>query len=115
MPCAGASRSHIARAKSGTDAWPCSSGMTSLRVMLMNRLQRGTRPKNPRNPGSACYRSTKTPDRAPDLDAWTVNAPENMARLIDWGVDGLITDYPDRARAVMAAKGLPLPPPVALR
>jgi hypothetical protein len=35
-----------------------------------------------------------------------------MARLIDWGVDGLITDYPDRARAVMAAKGLPLPPPV---
>ncbi|HKG82179.1 MAG TPA: glycerophosphodiester phosphodiesterase [Beijerinckiaceae bacterium] len=46
---------------------------------------------------------------------WTVNAPENMARLIDWGVDGLITDYPDRARAVMAAKGLPLPPPVALR
>jgi hypothetical protein len=23
--------------------------------------------------------------------------------------DGLITDYPDRAREVMAAKGLPLP------
>jgi glycerophosphoryl diester phosphodiesterase len=46
---------------------------------------------------------------------WTVNNPENMSRLIDWGVDGLITDYPDRARQVMAAKGLPLPPPVALR
>jgi glycerophosphoryl diester phosphodiesterase len=46
---------------------------------------------------------------------WTVNAPEGMARLIDWGVDGLITDYPDRARAVMASKGLPLPPPVGLR
>jgi glycerophosphoryl diester phosphodiesterase len=46
---------------------------------------------------------------------WTVNAPEDMARLVDWGVDGLITDYPDRARAVLAAKGLPLPPPVAAR
>jgi glycerophosphoryl diester phosphodiesterase len=40
---------------------------------------------------------------------WTVNDPADMARLIDWGVDGLITDYPDRARRVMADKGLPLP------
>lgn len=28
---------------------------------------------------------------------WTVNERENMKRLKDWGVDGLITDYPDRA------------------
>ena len=40
---------------------------------------------------------------------WTVNEPADMARLIDMGVDGLITDYPDRARKVMADKGLPLP------
>ena len=46
---------------------------------------------------------------------WTVNNAENMAQLIDWGVDGLITDYPDRARPVLAAKGVPLPPPVAVR
>jgi glycerophosphoryl diester phosphodiesterase len=32
-----------------------------------------------------------------------------MERLIDWGVDGLISDYPDRLREVMAAKNLPLP------
>lgn len=37
---------------------------------------------------------------------WTVNAPAEMARLIDLGVDGLITDYPDRAKLVLAAKGL---------
>lgn len=36
---------------------------------------------------------------------WTVNAPEEMARLVDLGVDGLITDYPDRANTVLAAKG----------
>lgn len=41
---------------------------------------------------------------------WTVNDPADMASLIDRGVDGLITDYPDRAREVMAQKGLPLPP-----
>lgn len=41
---------------------------------------------------------------------WTVNKPEDMERLIDWGVDGLITDYPDRLRDVMARRGMPLPP-----
>ena len=41
---------------------------------------------------------------------WTVNDPADMASLIDLGVDGIITDYPDRARRVMADKGLPLPP-----
>jgi glycerophosphoryl diester phosphodiesterase len=37
---------------------------------------------------------------------WTVNNPADMAQLIDLGVDGLITDYPDRAKPVMASKGL---------
>ena len=40
---------------------------------------------------------------------WTVNKTEDMARLIDWGVDGLITDRPDFMREVMAEKNLPLP------
>jgi len=39
---------------------------------------------------------------------WTVNAPADMARLVDWGVDGLISDYPDRARKVLADKGIAL-------
>lgn len=47
---------------------------------------------------------------------WTVNEPADMARLIDLGVDGIISDYPDRLRRVLAEKGKPLPPasPVAL-
>lgn len=42
---------------------------------------------------------------------WTANETEDMARLIDWGVDGLITDRPDFLRQVMAEKKLPLPKP----
>ena len=34
---------------------------------------------------------------------WTVNRPDEMRRLIGWGIDGLITDRPDLAHAVMAA------------
>jgi glycerophosphoryl diester phosphodiesterase len=32
-----------------------------------------------------------------------------VQRLIGWGVDGMITDRPDRLRDVMAARGLALP------
>jgi glycerophosphoryl diester phosphodiesterase len=42
---------------------------------------------------------------------WTVDKTADMARLIDWGVDGLITDRPDILRDVMAEKKLPLPKP----
>lgn len=40
---------------------------------------------------------------------WTVNDPADMARLLDWGVDGLITDYPDRLRALLRERGMTVP------
>ncbi len=40
---------------------------------------------------------------------WTVNEPERMRELVALGVDGLITDYPDRLRAVLAELGRELP------
>jgi glycerophosphoryl diester phosphodiesterase len=40
---------------------------------------------------------------------WTVNERGDIRSLIDLGVDGIITDYPDRLREVMAEKGMALP------
>ena len=40
---------------------------------------------------------------------WTVNHRATMRDLIDAGVDGIITDYPDRLRAVIALSGLRSP------
>ena len=40
---------------------------------------------------------------------WTVNEAADMDRLIAWGVDGIISDYPDRLREAMRRAGLPLP------
>jgi glycerophosphoryl diester phosphodiesterase len=40
---------------------------------------------------------------------WTVNKPEDIARMIDIGVDGIISDHPDRLRKVAGEKGIRLP------
>lgn len=40
---------------------------------------------------------------------WTVNDVPTMAKLIDDGVDGIITDYPDRLRTLLAQRGYRLP------
>jgi glycerophosphoryl diester phosphodiesterase len=37
------------------------------------------------------------------VQVWTINEEADMRRLVAWGVDGLITDRPDRALAVLGA------------
>jgi glycerophosphoryl diester phosphodiesterase len=40
---------------------------------------------------------------------WTVNTTADMERLMDLGVDGIITDYPTRLRTLMEERGPKLP------
>jgi glycerophosphoryl diester phosphodiesterase len=42
---------------------------------------------------------------------WTVNDPKQIRRMLDLGVDGIISDRPDRVRAEMAERGMALPRP----
>ena len=44
-----------------------------------------------------------------EVIVWTVNDIREMHRMIELGVDGVITDYPDLLREVVAAHGLSLP------
>jgi glycerophosphoryl diester phosphodiesterase len=41
--------------------------------------------------------------------AWTVNSPAEIARALDLGVDGVVSDRPDRVREEMQRRGLSLP------
>ncbi len=36
-----------------------------------------------------------------NVNAWTINEPEDIKRLISFGVDGIITDYPDRLNSML--------------
>jgi len=40
---------------------------------------------------------------------WTVNEPTHIAAMLDLGVDGIISDYPDRVRAELQRRGMALP------
>jgi glycerophosphoryl diester phosphodiesterase len=40
---------------------------------------------------------------------WTVNNPKDMRRVIEWGVDGIISDRPDLLRRAVGTMGIALP------
>lgn len=42
---------------------------------------------------------------------WTVNSPADMRRMIEWRVDGIISDRPDLLRQVAGEMGVALPRP----
>ncbi len=37
---------------------------------------------------------------------WTVNDPKDIERMLDWKVDGIISDYPDRVRVALQKRGM---------
>lgn len=40
------------------------------------------------------------------IHVWTIDDAELMHRLLDWGVDGIITDRPDLLKAVLHTRGM---------
>jgi glycerophosphoryl diester phosphodiesterase len=44
-----------------------------------------------------------------EVKVWTVNEKVQMEALINMGVDGIITDYPDRLREVLQQQGMQIP------
>lgn len=39
------------------------------------------------------------------VHVWTINEPDEMARLLDLGVDGIVTDFPERLARLLATRG----------
>ena len=43
-------------------------------------------------------------DHGLQVNSWTVDDPATMADLVSWGIDGLCTNVPDVALAVLAGR-----------
>lgn len=41
-----------------------------------------------------------------EVHVWTINDEDEMERLLDLGIDGLMSDYPELARAVLEKRGM---------
>jgi glycerophosphoryl diester phosphodiesterase len=90
-------------------------------VYLTGRRRGGSQPKAVREAGGRIWSpSFEELDSAAMIEAralelkvipWVVDEPGYVERFLDLGVDGLITDYPERVRAELQRRGLPLPLP----
>ncbi|MEV6150195.1 glycerophosphodiester phosphodiesterase family protein [Nonomuraea sp. NPDC052129] len=65
------------------------------------------------DPGYQAYVTREMVDQAHRLGLkvipWTIDDEATINKLIDDGVDGIITDYPDRLRTVLETRGFTLP------
>ncbi|KAK7047781.1 hypothetical protein VNI00_006109 [Paramarasmius palmivorus] len=65
---------------------------------------------DPTSPGFVPFTDKAMIDRAHELGLqvkpWTVNRMNVAEQLLDWGVDGIITDYPHQLRRIVQSRGL---------
>jgi glycerophosphoryl diester phosphodiesterase len=102
---------------------PVSAGAQDMYAFAGLHLARATRLWTPtvdafQMPEERGGRQVLTPRMLAELQSrnvavhvWTIDDPRDMRRLLEWGVDGIITDRPDRlARLLHEVRGRPLPP-----
>ena len=83
---------------SDAEFWRIGGPGRSVRVVQAPEKTRGIRVVNPRFIATA-----HTAGLA--VHAWTVNDPDSMVRLLDWGVDGIVTDEPSLLIEILRARG----------
>lgn len=116
----------VERGEAGTSPWTAGYDVDAYNASLPAAIHAaaaafaGAEPDAPPPPVERVIWAPNYRDlRPPQLDeahrrglhvvVWTVNDPGDMASLIDLGVDGIVTDYPERLRRVMREKDMELP------
>ncbi|HEX8271413.1 MAG TPA: glycerophosphodiester phosphodiesterase [Longimicrobiaceae bacterium] len=111
------------RSRFGAYPGPTSASGEEMKAFYLHHLTRTTRWWRPpvdafQMPERFAGRQVLTPRLLREVHArnlavhvWTVDEVADMRRLLEWGVDGIVTDRPDRlARVLHEMFGRPLPP-----
>lgn len=83
---------------SAAETWRVGGPTRGVRAAQVPEKSRGIRVVTPRFIATA-----HTAGMA--VHVWTVNEPAAMVRLLDWGVDGMVTDRPTMLREILRARG----------
>ena len=69
----------------------------------MNRLSDRLNSLSPSATLAMSQKSAELKAAGRRINVWTVNEEEGMRRCIEWGIDGLITNEPVKARLLLEA------------
>ena len=83
---------------SSADTWRVEGPGQSVRAVQVPEKWRGIRVVNPRLIATAHSAGIA-------VHVWTINEADHMVRLLDWGVDGIITDRPTMLREILRVRG----------
>jgi len=91
----------------------------SIKANIMSSMDAATTVVDPALPGYVPFTTREMIDRAHQVGMtvkpWTVNRLNVADQLLDWGVDGIITDYPDQLRNRVEQRGLAVAPTYSKR
>ncbi|KAL0572909.1 hypothetical protein V5O48_009056 [Marasmius crinis-equi] len=82
-------------------------------ILSTSDIANATAP-DPTQPGFVAFTNKEMIDRAHELGMevkpWTVDRMNVAEQLLDWGVDGIITDFPSNLRRIVQKRGLSVAP-----
>ncbi len=103
---------NIARGKPGPSSWTAGFDVDDFGGSVVKMIAAaGGKVWSPLHHKVSAESIQQAHDLGLEIKVWTVNDAARMEALIKMGVDGIITDYPDRLRLVLETLNRPVPMP----
>ena len=104
---------NLARGQSGASAWTAGMDLDAYDGSVPRLVQAfGAQIWSPYWREVTAESVAQAHDLGLTVSVWTVNTRADIEAMLDLGVDSIISDFPDRVRATLTARGLPVPPRV---
>jgi len=107
---------NIRKGKEGTSAWTAGFDIDDYDGSIPHLVKAaGGRAWSPFHREIDAAQIKAAHDLGLTVKVWTVNLEARMEALIEMGVDGIITDYPNRLRQILENRGMKVPVPTPIQ